>query len=207
MTVSVGIDRTRGGIAGRAQAASVTARAAASILFGMRLKRTTIFAGLLALAACADDPLKGLEPGTGPAVPDADLKSLAQSNAVTWLYFKNSPALIARASTSPHPETTIRVRYNPFAATQLDATGKVKAGAVFPDSSIIVKELYNGTTLSTIAVMMKLTGSQSAGFGGWIWAVYGADGSVQYSTAGRGGACSSCHSSGIDYTRMNDSHP
>lgn len=165
-----------------------------------------ILAGVLALAACADDPLKGLEPGTGPAVTDDALMTLSDAQ-VAWKYFKNSPALISRASTSPHPETTIRVRYNVFASTQLDANGRVKAGAVFPDSSVIVKELYNGTTLSTYAVMMKLNGSQSAGFGGWIWAVYGTGGSVQYSTAGRGGACSSCHANGIDYTRMNDSHP
>jgi hypothetical protein len=173
----------------------------------MKLKRTAIVLIVAILAnGCAEDPLEGLEPGTGPAVPDATLKILSQPGAA-WIYFKNSPALIARASSSPHPETTIRVRYNAFAASQIDAAGRVKASALFPDSSVIVKELYNGTTLSTIAVMMKYTGSQSAGFGGWIWAVYGADGSVQYSTAGRGGACSSCHSAGIDYTRMNDAHP
>ena len=169
--------------------------------------KRTILLGLIAISAgCAEDPLKGLEPGTGPAVSDADLKMLSQPAGV-WAYFENVHATIARASTSPHPETVIRVRYNTFAATQLDAIGRVKAGAVFPDSSVIVKELYNGATLSTTAIMMKLNGSQSAGFGGWIWAVYAADGTVQYSTAGRGGACSSCHSSGIDYTRMNDSHP
>lgn len=192
---------------GRAQATSVTISEAESILFGMGVKRTAFCLLLSALSlACAEDPLKGLEQGTGPLVPDETLKSLTQA-AVTWTYFRNSPALIPRASSSPHPETTIRVRYNAFAASQLDATGRVKTGAVFPDSSVIVKELYNGTTLSTIAVMAKFTGSQSAGFGGWVWAVYGADGSVQYSTTGRGGACSSCHSNGIDYTRMNDSHP
>jgi hypothetical protein len=165
------------------------------------MKRTILAVTLALAAGCNEDPLKGLEPGTGPAVTDDDLGVLSRPAAV-WTYFNNSPALIARASSSPHPETVIRVRYNPFAAGQLDAAGRVKAGAVFPDSSVIVKELYNGTTLSTTAVMMKLNGSRS-----WIWAVYGADGSVQYSTAGRGGACSSCHSSGIDYTRMNDSHP
>ena len=169
------------------------------------MKRTVLL--LVALCACSDDPLKGLEPGTGPAIPDETMKFYAQNMVVPWKYFANSPALISRASSSPHPETTIRVRYGWSALGQLDANGRVKAGAIFPDSAVIVKELYNGTTLSTYAVMLKMKGSQSAGFGGWVWAVYGADGSVQYSTSGRGGACSSCHSSGIDYTRMNDSHP
>ena len=107
----------------------------------------------------------------------------------------------------PHPESHALVRYNLRAATQLEASGKVRSGAVFPDSSIIVKELSNGTTVSVYAVMMKVRGSSSTGFDGWVWAEMGPTGVVRYSTAGRGGACSSCHSSGIDYTRMNDSHP
>lgn len=164
----------------------------------------------LALAmcvACGSDPLEGLVPGTGPAVSDENLKVLIQ-NGVTWSYFKNSPVAITRASTSPHPEKFVRVRYNTFAATQLDASGRVKANAVFPDSSVIVKELSeDGSTILTFAVMMKLNGSSSAGFGGWIWAEYTPAGTVRYSTTGRGGACSSCHSQGIDYTRMNDTHP
>jgi hypothetical protein len=162
---------------------------------------------LLALAgACGHDPLEGLEPGTGPAVTDDALKTLAAAST-PWAYFKNASAPIARASTSPHPEPFIRVRYNSFAATQLDATGRVKAGASFPDSSVIVKEMSDGTTVTTVAVMMKLTGSSTAGFGGWVWGEYTPSGTIRYSTAGRGGACSSCHSRGIDYTRMNDTHP
>ena len=77
----------------------------------------------------------------------------------------------------PHPESHALVRYNLRAATQLDASGKVRSGAVFPDSSIIVKELSNGTTVSVYAVMMKVRGSSSAGFDGWIWAELGRLGS------------------------------
>ncbi len=155
--------------------------------------------------SCANDPLKGLAPGSGPAVSDVSLYALAQP-AASWTFFKRSSTPIARSS-RPHPETHALVRYNTQAATQLDASGKVRAGASFPDSSIIVKTLSNGSTLVTYSVMMKLRGSSSAGFDGWIWAEYEPNGAVKYSTAGRGGACSSCHSSGIDYTRMNDSNP
>ena len=144
MTESVGNGSASGGIVGLAQAANVTISAGASILLGMRVKRT-VFCLLLSAAAlaCAEDPLRGLEPGTEPAIPDATLQALTQAS-VTWTYFKNSPALIPRASTSPHPETTIRVRYNPFAASQLDATGRVSSGAVFPDSSVIDYTRMNG---------------------------------------------------------------
>jgi hypothetical protein len=169
------------------------------------VKRTLLCLALALGAACSNDPLEGLVPGTGPAVSDEDLKTLMKTGL--WVYFGNSGTPIARASTSPHPETMLSVRYNQFAATQLDANGRVKAGAVFPDSSVIVKDLRGSSGLTTtLAVMMKLNNSSSAGFGGWIWAEYTPAGVVRYSTAGRGGACSQCHSSGIDYTRMNDTH-
>lgn len=170
------------------------------------MKRAVLLLVVPLAVGCANDPLKGLTPGTGPAVSDTDLQVLIQP-AGTWKYFKNLTTPFARASTSPHPESFIRVRYNTYAATQLEANGRIKANASFPDSSVIVKELSNGTTISTYAVMMKLNGSSSAGFGGWIWAEYKPGGATQYSTTGRGAACSACHSQGIDYTRMNDSHP
>jgi hypothetical protein len=171
------------------------------------VKRTLLCLALALSAACSHDPLEGLVPGTGPAVTDDDLKTLIRSDIGVWRYFANATTPIARASSSPHPETLLRVRYNTLASTQLDANGRVKPGAVFPDSSVVVKELYTGSAITTLAVMMKLNNSSSAGFGGWIWAEYTPSGTVRYSTTGRGGACSNCHSSGIDYTRMNDTHP
>jgi hypothetical protein len=100
----------------------------------------------------------------------------------------------------------VRTRYNARAAALLDANGKVRAGASFPDSSLIVKELITGTTLNRYAVMMKMRASGNAG-GGWLWAYYAPDGSSQISIREQGRSCVSCHSSGIDHTRMNDAHP
>ena len=160
---------------------------------------------LFAMSGCSTDPLADLSPGVGPAISDADLFTLAKIGP-TWSFYKRSSTPIQRSS-HPHPETHALVRYNTRAATQLDAAGKVISGAFFPDSSIIVKELSNNGTLNTYTVMMKLRGSSSAGFDGWIWAEFDPSGQVKYSTRGRGGSCSTCHSSGIDYTRMNDSHP
>ncbi len=160
---------------------------------------------LLVVGGCKTDPLDGLTPGTGPAVSDAALYALSQSNG-SWTYYKRSATPIRRES-RPHAEPYALVRYNALAASQLDAAGKVRSGAVFPDSSVIVKELSNGTTVSTYAIMMKVRNSSSAGFGGWIWAELGPNGTVIYSTSRRGAGCSGCHESGIDYTRMNDSHP
>lgn len=164
----------------------------------------TLVCILISVIGCKEAPLAGLEVGSGPAVSDAELFARTSSPG-GWVFYKFSPAPIVRSST-PHPESRALVRYNAVAATQLDAAGKVRAGASFPDSSVIVKELSN-TTIETYAVMMKLRGSASAGFGGWIWAEFDRTGGTKYSTAGRGAACTACHSSGIDYTRMNDSHP
>ncbi|MEO7363017.1 MAG: cytochrome P460 family protein [Gemmatimonadaceae bacterium] len=160
---------------------------------------------LVGIVGCAADPQESFVPGTGPSVSDATLYSLMQSDA-SWTFYKRSATPIARTS-QPHPESRALVRYNSRAATQLDAVGKVRSGALFPDSSIIVKELSNASTLVTYAVMIKMPGSASAGPGGWVWAEYGPTGSVKFPTASRGSACTSCHVAGTDYTRMNDSHP
>jgi hypothetical protein len=171
-------------------------------------RRVALSTALLAstwLVACASDPLSRLAPGDGPAVSDATLFSLATADGA-WTYYKRSAVPIARQS-SAHPERTALVRYNAIAATQLDESGKVRRGASFPDSSLIVKALSNGNGVATYAIMLKLRSSASAGVGGWVWGEFGPDGAVRYSTSGRGGGCAGCHDVGIDYTRMNDSHP
>lgn len=157
------------------------------------------------VVACSIIPAEPLPPVIGPAISDAALYALIPTDAA-WMYYKRSSAPLVRSS-RPHPQSHALVRYNSFAATQLDANGKVRSGAVFPDSSVIVKELSNGGAIEAYAVMMRLRGSASAGYAGWVWAEFGPDGAVKYSTTGRGGACASCHNAGIDYTRMNDSHP
>ena len=159
----------------------------------------------LGAAACGGESLNDLPVGTGAAVSDASLFALSQP-AASWTYYKRSATPIRRSS-QPHPETHALVRYNVLAATQLDAAGKVRAGASFPDSAIIVKELSNGTTIMTYAVMMKVRGAGNAGLDGWVWAEFGPNGAVRYPANGRGAACTSCHAPGIDYTRMNDSQP
>jgi hypothetical protein len=123
-----------------------------------------------------------------------------------WTYYKNRPDTLLRSAGSGHAEARLRTRFNATAATQLDAAGKVRVGANFPDSSLIVKELIVAGTLNRYAVMMKLRNSANAG-SGWLWAYYAPDGSPQIAITSRGAACVGCHASGIDLTRMNDSHP
>jgi hypothetical protein len=157
-------------------------------------------------AGCVDDtPAANLLPAAGPAMPDDLLKQLIVVNS-TWKYFENRTTPFARSSApSPHTEPLLVVRYNVKAATHLDGFGRVAAGA-FPDSSIVVMELSDGTAVTTYAAMMKLPNSASAGAGGWAWGEYAPGGNVRTSTSTRGASCSSCHSTGVDFTRMNGTH-
>ncbi|MEP6833433.1 MAG: hypothetical protein ABJB74_08560, partial [Gemmatimonas sp.] len=80
---------------------------------------------LLSIAACGADGM--LPPITAPAVADADLFALAQP-ITPWTYYKRSAVPVKRAS-SAHTESHALVRYNALAATQLDASGKVRVDA------------------------------------------------------------------------------
>lgn len=175
----------------------------------MRLRPLSFLTIALA-AACGSGSEKGgstAPPAAGTSeLSDADVSARART-ATGWTYYKNRSDTLLRSAGSGHSEARLRTRFNPAAATQLDANGKVRAGASFPDSSLIVKELIIAGTLSRYAVMLKLRGSANASAGGWLWAYYAPDGSPQIGIAGRGTACVSCHSGGIDYVRMNDSHP
>ena len=163
----------------------------------------------VALGACngSNDGGSTTPPPPGATeLTDADVSARARATT-GWTYYKNRSDTLLRSAGSGHAEARLRTRFNAVGATQLDAAGKVRAGASFPDSSLIVKELIIGGTLSRYAVMMKLRGSANASAGGWVWAYYAPDGSTQIAITGRGAACVACHSSGIDYVRMNDSHP
>lgn len=140
-------------------------------------------------------------------VSDAALFQLA-SRRSEFTPYKFSTDTLLRAPGSGHSEPKLRTLYNNHAATQLDGQGKVTASPVFPDSSLIVKELLNGDgSLSRIAVLLKLRTAANKDDNGWLWAEYGTDGSVLYSVDNKGAGCIHCHSAGVDYTRMNDSHP
>ena len=140
-----------------------------------------------------------------PAVTDAQLYDL-QAKPVHWVWFGGTADTLTGGSTTAH-EDRIRVRYNVYAATKLTDTRRVLAGAVFPDSSLIVKELYTGSVLTTIAYMYKIPGASNAAPGGWVWAETDGWGNPKIPASRAGAGCIGCHASGIDYTRMNDTHP
>lgn len=162
----------------------------------------------LVIIGCKDEETT-TSPTTSASVTvtDDQLAILAQQSA-GQVYYKNSSAVLNTADASGHSEKTLRTRYNAKAATQLDANGKVKASPVFPDSSLITKELYNTDgTVAKYAIMFKLRGAKNADAAGWVWGYVTNTGSVVAPSSSKGAGCTGCHASAFDFTRMNDTHP
>lgn len=179
-----------------------------------RIRRWGTVCLLLSLAACGADTA-GPDDGGSTAMPPDDDGPVALTDAQvyaramaagTWTWYKNSPDTLSPGGNSPH-FARLRTRFNVHAATQLDAAGKVKEAILFPDSSIIVKEVYQNGVLALVAVMLKAGGDPNAGHGDWLWGEYRAGGQVVHSITQDNGSCHNCHITGIDHTRMNDSHP
>jgi len=117
------------------------------------------------------------------AFNDAGLFALTTDTAGTT-YYQNGNILSA-AGNSPHG--SFKLRFNAKATSVLNGQLELSPSGIFPDSSLLVKEVFSGTTLQLYAVMFKHKGE-------WAWAEYGVTGNVIYSLANQGGACISCHS-------------
>jgi len=167
-----------------------------------------ILTSLILTMGCNKDSSSPTDSGSSSVtVTDADLFQLV-SHRSGFIPYKNSSDTLLRATTSGHTEPKLRTLYNSKAATQLDAQGKVKTSPEFPDSSLIVKELINSDgTLSRTAVLFKLRTAANKDSNGWLWAEYSPTGTALYTVDNKGAGCISCHSSGVDYTLMNDAHP
>jgi hypothetical protein len=146
------------------------------------------------------------EKGTGT---DKELYDMAVvATGFTW--YKNSAVKLDKSAGSGHAQPFLNTRYNAVAATQLDSSGKVKPGAVFPNGSLIVKELYDKSgRLERYAILYKSTGHKDADSKGWVWGYINYDGSVSEPASRKGSICINCHSqiNSIDYMLMNKFFP
>jgi len=140
---------------------------------------------------------------------DKELYEMSKpTSGFTW--YKNSSSLLNKSSGSAHPQPYLRTRYNSVAATQLDSNGKIIAASIFPDGSLIVKELFdNATTLARYAILYKKSDSPDADAKGWVWGYINANGNVVDAASNKGSSCISCHSQtdNIDYMLMNKYFP
>ena len=135
---------------------------------------------------------------------DSDNALYSEVTASGYSYYQNGTILTA-ASASPHG--SFKLRFNGTAKAALDSTGELPSGNTFPDGSIIVKEVYNGSSLNLYAVMKRDPSNANAG-SGWVWAEFKTDGSTAFSTSKKGDGCISCHSNtpNRDLVRTFDLH-
>lgn len=152
---------------------------------------TLFFLSITILTACSNHKQEGV------AVSDATLYSLSQ-NISSFTYFKNSHDTLTTAPESEH-FNFVRVRFNPKATAALNSNASGLAQAVFPDESMIVKEVYGGKggPLESIVIMYKLHNATNSG-AGWVWCELSNDGSTRISSTLKGVSCIGCHSSGTN---------
>jgi hypothetical protein len=151
-----------------------------------------------AIQSCADDD------DDDPPGPDPDEALFEEIMGSGYAYYQGG-AILPADSASPHG--SFRLRFNTIAQSALDSTGELPAGGTFPDGSILVKEVYDSTSLDLYAVMKKDPSNSNAG-SGWLWAEYDTDESVINPINNNGTACVSCHSAtpNRDLVRTFDFH-
>jgi hypothetical protein len=132
---------------------------------------------------------------------DASLFDEATDNG--FVYFQGGNTL-SKANESPHGN--FKLRFNSIATSVLKG-GDLPLGRSFPVGSVIVKEVYQNSTLAVLAVMKKIPTDPSAG-SGWLWAEYQLSGVSLVSIKSKGNGCINCHSAtpNRDLVRTFDLH-
>lgn len=144
------------------------------------------------------------------AETDTQLFMMATDASTKFEWYRFSDTLLSKSSGSGHGQAFLKTRFNDIAAAQLDVDGKVRSDAVFPEGSLVVKELIESdSTLKLYAILHKNAASPMADAKGWVWGYIYADGNVAYTSGNKGAQCISCHSQTgqIDYMLMNKYFP
>jgi len=138
-------------------------------------------------------------------------KTAGDENLYKWItsekeyyYYKHSPEILPTSEeTERAHDNFMRIRFNRKAASVLNSDGHLPKGVMFPDSSIIIKEIYSEKTGSVeiLAAMVKLKGAPNSAKD-WLWAEYTPTGEVEYSVSKNGKVCVSCHKSNYDNVRI-----
>lgn len=120
-------------------------------------------------------------------------------------FYKNKDTIYDAKGGSPHGK--FKLKFNSIAISALGADGKLPKGSEFSDGSVIVKEAYEGTSLTLYIIMKKDSKSKYAA-NKWVWGEYGPDGKIVYNLNKEGSACTGCHNTADarDFTRSFDLH-
>lgn len=136
---------------------------------------------------------------------DGELYAMATAESgFTW--YKFSDEYLTKSSGSGHNYPFLRTRFNSIAADFLDSQGRVQEGTIFPDGSLIVKELIEANNkIGRYAILYKDVDNEFADANGWVWGYINKDKSVAASASEKGASCISCHqqAENIDNILMN----
>jgi len=152
----------------------------------------TLCCSLTWFLGCGDlgDPA----PGKGEISSDGDLWTLVSMREPYGHYplFPDVDSIATGTLNGSHAHRPmVRVSTNGTAAAALSG-GRLPAGGRFPEGSTIVKEIRQDGGTILIAVMHRRSDSPFAA-GGWLWAEFQPEGSVQISMTDRGHGCVGCH--------------
>jgi hypothetical protein len=120
-------------------------------------------------------------------------------------FYKDKDTIYSPAGGSPHGN--FKLKMNSIAKSKVNSSGVLPPGETFPNSALIVKEVYKNGALEMYAVIKKQSSSEFVA-SGWMWAEYAPDGKVLTDVAKKGEGCVSCHSGGTnrDLVRSFDLH-
>lgn len=153
-----------------------------------------IFVGLY---ACTKDV--GSLPKT-PPLTDSLLFTYVKDSASQTPYL-NSTNQSTFTSDAAHGSKLYKLMVNTKARNAMTDGGKLPVNGVFPDSSLMVKKLYNALSqVDFYAVMYKKDGA-------WKWAEFNAVGTVVKSINSNSDNCISCHASDRDRVNTFVVHP
>ncbi len=155
----------------------------------MRIKNTILIILAFSIYSCVSDKEEGV------VIADGTIFNLVKSSSFS--FYKNKTDTLPADPSSPHT-SFMRVLFNPKAQSAMNDSLSTLTASVFPDESMIVKEVYDtkGGALQVYSVMYKLKGAANNG-SGWIWNEFRPDGNVIYSAARKGDQCVSCHTEGV----------
>jgi len=165
-------------------------------------KKKTVFIFIFAFIAVVVTGYIFLYP-PGKTAEDEKLYKWITSDTGYYYYQNNPEILPTSVETERAHDNFMRIRFNKKAANVLNQDGHLPKGVMFPDSSIIIKEIYSEKTgaVEVLAVMVKLKGAPNSNKD-WLWAEYSPSGDVEYSVSKNGKACVSCHKSTYDNVRI-----
>jgi len=144
------------------------------------VKISIVFISLIVALVCCTK-----KEGKNPSLAYTDYALLDSCQQPYHFYYKNDPTTLLSGAHGPHG--TFKLRFNATAFKALTDGGKLPVGASFPEGSLIIKDIYQGSDLTLYAFMYKTSGS-------WLWGEIKPNRTVLYGVKGNPTVCNGCHS-------------